>query len=117
MKLATEGCECFEPEEEMKKLRSKISQFARNIALTIDMQRRPLSILINEYADALFAQIFLVLGERPWLAQAHLHIVLDTSITELFPREALDEVPMEELQSTIYAAYERSVDEQRAVPL
>lgn len=117
VKVALESVNHCESDEEIRKLRTKISQYARSAAQGIDLQKRPVNAPIDEYADNLFNKIFQVLGDRPWLAQADLLLVLDAAVKELLPMESLLEVPPEELESMIFSAHDRAVDEQRSMPL
>lgn len=117
VKVALEPVSHCEQEEEMRKLRTKISQYARSAVQGIDLDRRPVSVPINEYADNLFAKIFQVLGDKPWLPQADMLLVLDASVKELLPMDALVELSQDELEGIIFSAHDRAVDEQRSMPL
>lgn len=117
VKVALEPVNHCEPDDEIRKLRTKIAQYARSAVQGIDLQQRPVSGPINEYADNLFAKLFQVFGDRPWLPQADLLLILDASVKELLPMEALVEVQADELEGVIFNAHDRALDEQRSMPI
>mmetsp|Transcript_11136 Transcript_11136/g.22583 ORF Transcript_11136/g.22583 Transcript_11136/m.22583 type:complete len:411 (-) Transcript_11136:139-1371(-) len=115
VKVALEPVEGKETEEEMRRLRSKIPQYARSSAQGMDFYQTPLGPCIEGYANNLFASLFQSLGDRPWLPQADLLLILDASVRAIFPPDVLGSVPPDGLESLIFQAHDRASDEHRAM--
>jgi len=115
MKVALEPVESLEPEEELRRLRTKIPQYARSAAQEVEFGHHPITRLVDDYADSLFSALYQNLGDRPWLPQADMLLILDAAVRSLFPPAVLAQVEPPALESLIFAAHDRASDEHRAM--
>eukprot|EP00811_Abedinium_folium_P004167 NODE_13834_length_1144_cov_2.961652.p1 GENE.NODE_13834_length_1144_cov_2.961652~~NODE_13834_length_1144_cov_2.961652.p1 ORF type:complete len:313 (-),score=80.64 NODE_13834_length_1144_cov_2.961652:97-1035(-) len=104
-------------EAENHKINKRIREYFRKAGKSLEYSVKPWHVLINEYADCVFASIFQALGGRPWIAQADFLMVLDVGIKHTFPPHVLTNVPLQVFERTVLAAHDRAFEEQRYLPI
>lgn len=77
----------------------------------------PLEKLINEFADAAFGNISWLLSDCKWLRQADFTLVLEVSVTELFPVDVKAGIGKEEMEEYIVKANDRAIEEAAFTPV
>lgn len=107
----------LETEIEGAKLEKRIRDYFRKAAKGIEFGKKSWQQLVNDYADAVFANMFNALGEKEWLVQADFLLVLDAGIKDNFPAKVLANIPQLAFEKTVLAAYDRAFDEQRVLPI
>lgn len=116
VKLALAAAAASEGEEEIRKMRGKMVKYARDAALGLEHANGPPDALIHEYADNFFGKIFQGLGERQWLSQVDLLLVLAATVKELLPADVIAQEEPDEVDVIIFKAHDRALDEQRCLP-
>merc|ERR1712241_118393 len=117
VKVALTAALTFEGENDVRKMRVKIAKYAHDALQGLTNAGGPPQLLINEYADNLFNKIFQGFGEKPWLSQVDFLLVLDATVKELLPKPVLAQVSLEEIETYIFKAHDRALDEQRCLPI
>lgn len=95
-----------------KKLREYLNKGAKHIVF-----RGKLPDLVNEYIDNALGSIFNALGDRDWLTQVDMLLLLDAGIKDNFPSILFRHVSQEEFETIVFAGYARAFDEQRFWPI
>jgi len=107
----------LEHEWEPNKFEKKIRDYFKKAVKAVEFGRKPWDVLVNDYADAVFSNIFNAVGEREWLHQVDFLLVLDAAIKEGFPARLLSAVPQEVFERTVLGAHDRAFEEQRYLPI
>lgn len=116
VKVALEPASEVEKDDNLRKLRTKIAKYARDAVEGLELDKGEVGDLINTYADNFLTKIFQGMADRPWLPQADMLLVIDAAVKELFPQSTLSDVTPDELESLIFCAHDRAMDEQRSLP-
>mmetsp|Transcript_73367 Transcript_73367/g.228120 ORF Transcript_73367/g.228120 Transcript_73367/m.228120 type:complete len:314 (+) Transcript_73367:31-972(+) len=102
---------------ERGKLERRVREYFRKAARGLEYNTKSWHALIGDYADAVFASLFQALGDRPWLAQADLLLVLDAGVRDNFPPELIANVPRLDFERAVLVAHDRAFEEQRYLPV
>jgi hypothetical protein len=106
----------LEKELDFDKLRWKVASVFRKMSNSMSFQG-PLQKLIDEYADKSFQQLAGSIGDRDWLPQVDLTLVLDAAVKQGFPPNILAQAGPLGVESMVVASYDRAFDEIRVLGL
>eukprot|EP00927_Polykrikos_kofoidii_P040854 TRINITY_DN3484_c0_g1_i1.p1 TRINITY_DN3484_c0_g1~~TRINITY_DN3484_c0_g1_i1.p1 ORF type:complete len:395 (-),score=71.35 TRINITY_DN3484_c0_g1_i1:95-1279(-) len=107
----------LEKEWDIGKLSTRIRQYTKNAAKTLEFKKKSWGDLVNEYADCFFSSIFQALNDREWLLKIDLVEVIDAGVKATFPREVFDPVRRDDFERVVLDAHDRAFEEQRFAPM
>jgi len=117
VKVALTAAVVIEGENNVQRMRQKISKYCHDSLQGLMKVAGPAKALIDEYADSLFSKIYAGFGDRPWLQQMDFLLVLDAAVKELLPKPVMTTVSFEDIETFIFQAHDRALDEQRCLPI
>lgn len=97
-------------------LLKRVCKYFQNALKTIDF-KSPWQESVDLYCDYLFASVFQALYERPWVSEVNWTPVVQAAVKELFPPEALANIPEEVLDVGVVSSAERAFEECRLTTL
>jgi hypothetical protein len=112
----------MESEWDFDKMQKNVCRYFRQGAKGLDFTEDPSGQVeawkrvINDYADKVFASIFQAMGDRKWMEEADFLLIFDAGVKQMLPPELFLMVSVEDLESEILAAHDRSFEEQRFAP-
>mmetsp|Transcript_64860 Transcript_64860/g.101077 ORF Transcript_64860/g.101077 Transcript_64860/m.101077 type:complete len:485 (-) Transcript_64860:163-1617(-) len=106
----------LEKEFDFDKLRWKVASVFRKAANAMSFQGN-LQSLIDDYADKAFQQLASAIGDRDWLPQVDLTLVLNVAVKQCFPPQVLAQAGPLGVENMVLPAYDRSFDETRVMGL
>lgn len=111
-----QGVAHLEKEFDFDKLRWKVASVFRKATNAMTFQGN-LQSLIDEYADKAFGQLASAIGDRDWLPQVDLTLVLNVAVKQCFPPQVLAQAGPLGVENMVLPAYDRAFDETRVMGL
>lgn len=106
----------LEKEFDFDKLRWKVASTFRKAANTMNFQGN-LQNLIDDYSEKAFSQLASAIGDRDWLPQVDLTLVLNVAVKQQFPPQILAQAGPLGVENMVLPAYDRFFDETRVMGL
>jgi len=106
----------LEPDMEFDKLRWKVAKIFRTAAVGLAFEGNVADV-IDKYSDKAFGQLAASIGDRDWLPEIDLTLLLDTAVQQTFPQHFLAQAGPGGIEKFTLASYDRAFDDIRVIGL